>query len=162
VAIQHDARPPDEPQQRDHVRNEIAEDDVGMLAKPRGQGGEPGHARDGTRRAQALADVPREETAAHADVQGAVRGLGESACGIVVGGEDHYPMARVDQVGRRVDHQPFGAAETQVGMEKGDVQCPSPSSKSGCAAAIQASVQRSLADRATFSRRRSSSGARWG
>ena len=159
MAIQHDARPPDEPQQRNHVRNEIAENDVGKLGKPRGQGGEPGHARDGTRCAQALADVPREEAAAHAHVEGAVRGLGEGARGIVVGGEDHYPMARVGQVGRRVHHQPLGAAEPQVGMDEGDVQCPSPSSKSGSAAAVQASVQRSLADRAMLPRSRSSSGA---
>src|SRR5262249_8096633 len=68
---------------------------------------------------QASGDARGQERAADADLQAAVDGLGKSAAGVVARGVEHHAVAARLELHRRVDDEPLGAAEAELGVEEG-------------------------------------------
>jgi len=98
-------------------------------AQPRGgrrhsREGDEGAPDPGAERQEAAEEGPGEPGAADEDAELAREGLGEAAGGVVVGGVEVDGVAPAGELHARVDDEPLGAPEAEVGVEDSDAEGP--------------------------------------
>ena len=121
VAVQ-DNRGSSRPAQKwDHVRDEIAHDDVRPVPDAPERHREPGHARDRARRAKASCDLGRHGAPMNTDVERAVDGLWKGVRRVAPRREQHDAMPPRPELHRGIEDEPLRTAKAELGMDEGDL-----------------------------------------